>query len=107
MATAVRLLTDTYSYSLRNDSGSETKNNIMYVPTGSLVPDVNGNLKISSNHSQDSLVFNDPANGDYSPKAGGPAIDAGLDLGYAYDLLGTPVPQGGAPDIGAQERPQP
>jgi K319L-like, PKD domain/Right handed beta helix region len=67
----------------------------------SLTPDANGNLFIS--HAMESEVFTDPANGDFSLKVGGPAIDAGLDLGYDYDIDGTAVPQGDDPDIGAIE----
>ncbi len=35
--------------------------------------------------------------------SGSPAVDAGLDLGYAADFDGNPVPQGAAPDLGAYE----
>jgi hypothetical protein len=35
--------------------------------------------------------------------SGSPAVDAGLDLGYATDFEGNPVPQGAAPDLGAYE----
>lgn len=35
--------------------------------------------------------------------SGSPAVDAGLDLGYAADFDGNPVPQGSAPDLGAYE----
>ncbi len=32
-----------------------------------------------------------------------PAIDEGVDVGITVDRLGTPIPQGSAPDIGAFE----
>lgn len=41
---------------------------------------------------------------DLRPQAGSPAVDAGMNLGYTTDFLGTPLPQGPAPDIGAYER---
>lgn len=41
--------------------------------------------------------------GDYRLAAGSPAIDVGAGLGYASDLLGTSVPVGEGPDIGAYE----
>jgi len=50
-----------------------------------------------------SLVFVDAANDDYRLIAGSPALDAGIDLGYSTDLLGAPVPDGAAPDMGAYE----
>jgi len=89
--------------SLRNDSSSECKNNIMYTYAygGSLTPDANGNLVL--NHNMDTTVFANPAGGNYHLKAGSPAINAGLNLGYTVDLAGIPVPQGGAPDIGCFE----
>ncbi|MFW6155490.1 MAG: right-handed parallel beta-helix repeat-containing protein [Planctomycetota bacterium] len=89
--------------SLRNDSGGQTRNNIRYTyaGNGSLVPDADGNLTI--NHAMDADVFADPGGGDFTLSAGGPAVDAGVDLGYTRDILGTPVPQGHGPDIGAYE----
>jgi len=97
------LRTDTYYYSLRNDSGGEVKNNIYYSRTGSLTPDANGNLVLDDNHSMDAAVFADPAGGDYRLRAGGPGVDAALALGYTSDAVGTPVPLGQGPDIGAYE----
>lgn len=44
-----------------------------------------------------------PEGGDFQLQAGSPAIDAGTDVGLASDYEGFPVPQGGAPDIGALE----
>ena len=48
-------------------------------------------------------IFVKPDNGDYRLRPGSPAIDAGTDVGLDHDLAGTPVPQGGAPDVGAYE----
>jgi hypothetical protein len=53
--------------------------------------------------------FVDPAHGDFRLLPGSPAIDASDGAagaaGFSTDLVGTPVPQGGAPDIGAYEWP--
>jgi len=48
-------------------------------------------------------IFADPEHGDYRLKAGSPAIDAGVDVDLKEDCVGTKVPQGKAPDIGAYE----
>jgi hypothetical protein len=40
---------------------------------------------------------------DYHLQAGSPAIDAGVDLGYALDFEDRPIPAGVAPDAGAYE----
>jgi len=48
-------------------------------------------------------LFVNLAGGDYHLRAGSPAIDAGVDLGYRQDCAGQPVPQGSAPDLGAYE----
>ncbi len=89
--------------SLRNDSHGQTKNNIRYTYAGggSLVPDADGNLTID--HTMDADVFADPAGGDFTLNGDGPAVDAGVELGYTHDILGTAVPHGDAPDIGAYE----
>lgn len=47
--------------------------------------------------------FVDYAKQDLHLKPDSPAIDAGHDIGRTTDLVGTPVPQGKAPDIGAYE----
>ncbi|NLF32684.1 MAG: hypothetical protein GX591_17550, partial [Planctomycetes bacterium] len=44
-----------------------------------------------------------PAAGDFTLKADGPAVNAGVVLGYTADIVGTPVPTGAGPDIGAYE----
>jgi len=43
--------------------------------------------------------------GDFSLRAGSPAINRGKDLSYTLDFAGTAIPQGGLPDIGAFEYP--
>ncbi len=48
-------------------------------------------------------MFVDFENRDLRLRAGSPAIDAGLDLGYTEDFNGNPVPYGNTPDIGAYE----
>lgn len=48
-------------------------------------------------------LFTDLANGDYRPQQGSPAIDAGLDLGYALDYDQMPRLEGVAPDMGPYE----
>jgi len=68
---------------------------------GSLTPDANHNIFCTQSDLAKLLV--DPANGDYRLKAGSPAIDAGVDLGLDQDIVGTKVPQGRAPDVGAYE----
>lgn len=40
----------------------------------------------------------------FAPEAASPAVDHGVDLGYATDFVGNPVPAGAGPDIGAFER---
>ena len=40
---------------------------------------------------------------DFHLQSGSPAIDAGVDLGYAFDIENKPVPHGAAPDMGAYE----
>lgn len=49
------------------------------------------------------LLFVDRDAKDYRPRPGGPLIDAGTDVGIGTDFVGTPVPQGRAPDVGAYE----
>lgn len=55
-------------------------------------------------HSQNANpLFADALNGNFILQAGSPAIDAGVNLGLTRDFVGTGVPQGSAPDIGAYE----
>ncbi len=47
--------------------------------------------------------FVDSANNKIKLKAGSACIDAGTDVGLTQDIVGTSIPQGPAPDIGAYE----
>jgi hypothetical protein len=49
------------------------------------------------------LVFNNYTRGDYTLKAGSPAIDAGTTVGVLEDLNGVARPQNGVPDMGCYE----
>jgi len=49
-------------------------------------------------------LFVDFKNRDLRLRAGSPAVDAGIDLGYKLDFDGNPIPSGSAPDMGAYER---
>jgi len=61
---------------------------------------VSGNIPLASSTS---IGFRNLTTRDYYPATGSALINAGL-LGYAaYDYVGTPRPQGSAPDIGAFE----
>jgi hypothetical protein len=48
-------------------------------------------------------MYVDPANRNFHLKTGSPLIDKGANLGYTMDYDGTPVPDGGAPDVGSYE----
>ena len=48
-------------------------------------------------------LFADSARDDFRLMPLSPAVDAGVDVGLSVDLIGTPVPQGSQPDIGAYE----
>jgi len=48
-------------------------------------------------------LFIDYANHNYALQSGSPARDAGTNLGYGEDIIGTAVPQNGSPDMGAYE----
>ncbi len=48
-------------------------------------------------------LFVDFKNHDFHLRAGSPAIDAGVDLGYKLDFDNNPIPSGTAPDMGAYE----
>ncbi len=82
---------------------ADTRNNIGKArpDSASLTPDANHNILCTT--SQLAALLVDPANGDYRLKADSPAIDAGEDVGLDRDIVGTKVPRGEAPDIGAYE----
>jgi len=71
------------------------------------VPEFNALNGVDTNTISDNIfgdpLFTDLANGDYLPQQGSPAIDAGLDLGYALDYDQMPRLEGDAPDIGPYE----
>ncbi|MDY0000653.1 MAG: choice-of-anchor Q domain-containing protein [Polyangia bacterium] len=48
-------------------------------------------------------LFRDADARDFRLQPGSPAIDQGVDVGLTEDRLGTPIPQGSGPDIGAFE----
>jgi PKD repeat protein len=48
-------------------------------------------------------LFQSPANENFQIQPSSPAIDAGVNVGLTKDKVGTPIPQGFAPDIGAYE----
>jgi hypothetical protein len=48
-------------------------------------------------------MFRDIYRENFGLQAESPGIDAGINVGLAYDFLGTAVPSGGAPDIGMIE----
>lgn len=95
-----------FNVGLDSDHNPQTiiRNNLYYAASGNLV--------IGKEGPGDNPVYGDPLledydnsnhAGDYSIKKGSPAIDAGLDLGYQYDFMGTAIADGDAPDIGAFE----
>jgi hypothetical protein len=84
-------------------SAADVRNNIgkTYAPQARLEPDARHN--IFCNQSDLAKILRAPAQGDYHLKAGSPAIDAGVDVGFRKDVTDAKVPQGRAPDIGAFE----
>lgn len=48
-------------------------------------------------------LFTDVSNNVYTLQSGSPAKNAGASLGYSSDIIGTSVPQGAVPDMGAYE----
>lgn len=64
--------------------------------------DIEGGFAGAGNIDADPVFFNAGA-GDYTLAAASPCIDAANPVGAGVDLLGTPRPQGPAPDMGAFE----
>ncbi len=52
-------------------------------------------------------LFVDAAAYDFRLQNESPCIDAGIGVGLTADFIGSPIPQGGAPDIGAFEKADP
>jgi hypothetical protein len=96
-----------------NASGfSSSSNNIVYfnssppvlsVGSGFSYSDVEGGSPGTGNIDEDPL-FVDFDGGDYHLSSGSPCIDAGIGV-VAYDIEGTPRPQGAGHDMGAYEAP--
>jgi len=57
---------------------------------------------VSGNIGGDPL-FTDAGNADFTTASTSPTIDAGVVVGLTTDIIGSPVPQGASPDIGAYE----
>jgi parallel beta-helix repeat protein len=97
--------------------GLHVHNNIMAGSSGTLPGQFSHNIytRLGENDRKDQLpegsilvedstqLFVNPAEHDYRPRPGSPAIDAGRDVGVPRDIEGTSRPQGSAPDIGAYE----
>lgn len=95
--------------------GVDSYNNIFYGTTNQLpiqFKDVGGysfddwqtvfGKDTESTDDQDPL-FVEAVNGDFRLSTGSPCIDQATSLGQTADIILTPVPQGGGPDIGAYE----
>lgn len=79
-------------------------NNTIYnvVSEYSGVPDYDvNNLDVDSANGDDHFV--NVLDKDYRLKASSTAVDAGADAGLTVDILGTSIPQGSDPDLGAYE----
>jgi hypothetical protein len=83
------------------ESSAVIKNNIFVGQGAGFSRDDNHNLL--AGQEEVSKIFLDSAHRDYRLREGSPAIDAGADVGIQQDPLGTPIPQGKAPDMGAYE----
>jgi len=84
------------------NSGNFTRSNNLYYMTGM----VNGSgvgYNLGSGERMGDPVFTNMGGLDLRPQPWSPAIDAGINLSYGTDFLGTSLPQGAAPDIGAYE----
>jgi len=73
------------------------EHNLYYLPNG------NNSFALGPGEVRGDPLFVDVYSGDYHLLDESPAIDGGLDLGYAYDFEGNPVPAGGIPDMGIFE----
>jgi hypothetical protein len=74
--------------------------NLYYTGSGTELGLTLGQSEINANP-----LFVDQAGGNYHPAPNSPAIDQGIDLGYAQDFDNQPVFSGSAPDLGAYEYP--
>jgi len=87
-----------------SQANSIISNNIFFAASGELNIGMEGPGQNSIN--SDPLLLNySNAQGaeDFNITASSPAINSGLNLGYNLDFIGTPIPKGGLPDIGAFE----
>jgi hypothetical protein len=90
---------------LWNAEAASTSNNLVY-HAGTDWFDPNFTLSATDIIGEDPLLVDIGTcveEGDYRLQLGSPAIDAGAELGYAFDIQGYAVPAGQAPDIGAYE----
>ena len=85
-------------------TGVILRNNIVYLNSGGNIMNDGGQGAIISNNLISDPGFIDAGTGDFHLRSGSPGIDAGVALTeVAYDMDGTPRPQGGQYDIGAYE----
>jgi hypothetical protein len=79
-----------------NISGAQVRN--------SIYQNASGDFEASSNFDSSSdPLFVNPDEGDFGLRSGSLCIDKGEDVGLDEDFVGTPVPSGDYPDIGAFE----
>ena len=91
-----------YSDSQIASTGNFTHANNLYYIVNQIVGSGIG-YGLASGERTGNPLFVNLGTRDLSLQALSPSIDAALSLGYTTDFAGTPVPQGGAPDIGAYE----